>query len=162
MGVLSHLRVLEIAAIRQRRPGVDLSRSKFVRPPLLGTRRNRFDRARTRRSHQAGWIGEGPPLHALDFQVGILAGLWGFVAAASSASASTQGGAGRSWSLSIFESNLALSKYHLFEAFARRDMMRRIGVNRFWPNFPAGKKVGSALRQSLRRNVVHSVTCSAY
>ncbi|MGV7218877.1 CaiB/BaiF CoA transferase family protein [Bradyrhizobium sp. UFLA05-112] len=81
---------------------------------------------------------EGPPLHAPDFQTGILAGLWGFIAAASSAVARTRGAAGRSWSLNIFESSLALSEYHLFEAFSRGDVMRRIGVNRFWMTFPAG------------------------
>lgn len=80
----------------------------------------------------------GPPLHAPDFQTGILAGLWGFIAAASSAVARMQGGTGRSWSISILESSLALSEYHTFEAFARGDMMRRIGINRFWPTFPAG------------------------
>lgn len=81
---------------------------------------------------------EGPPLHAPDFQTGIFAGLWGFVAVASSEVARMRGGAGRSWSLSIFESSLTLSDYVMFEAFARGDVMRRIGVNRFWPGFPIG------------------------
>ncbi|MCK1590599.1 CoA transferase [Bradyrhizobium sp. 169] len=80
----------------------------------------------------------GPPLHAPDFQTGILAGLWGFIAAASSAFARMQGGAGRSWSLSILESSLAVSEYQMFEAFGRGDMTRRIGINRFWPTFPVG------------------------
>ncbi|WP_018321468.1 CaiB/BaiF CoA-transferase family protein [Bradyrhizobium sp. WSM2793] len=81
---------------------------------------------------------EGPPLHAPDFQTGILAGLWGFIAAASSAVARMRGGAGRSWSLSIFESSLALSEDLMFEAFARGDVMRRIGINRFCLTFPVG------------------------
>ncbi|WFU14545.1 CoA transferase [Bradyrhizobium sp. CB3481] len=81
---------------------------------------------------------EGPPLHAPDFQTGILAGLWGFVAAATSTIARMQGGAGRSWSLSIFESNLALSEYLMSEASARGDVMHRIGINRFWRTFPSG------------------------
>jgi len=82
---------------------------------------------------------EGPPLHAPDFQAGILAGLWGFIAAAASVLARTLGGsAGRPWSLSIFESSLTLTEYLMFEAFARGDVMRRIGINRFWPNFPTG------------------------
>ncbi|MCK1403681.1 CoA transferase [Bradyrhizobium sp. 4] len=81
---------------------------------------------------------EGPPFHAPDFQTGILAGLWGFIAAASSAVARMQCGAGRSWSLSIFESCLTLTDYLMFEAFARGDVMRRIGINRFWPGFPLG------------------------
>lgn len=81
---------------------------------------------------------EGAPLCAPDFQAGIIAGLWGFIAAASSAVARMQGTAGRSWSLSIFESNLTLAEYHVFEAFARGDVMRRIGINRFWQSFPVG------------------------
>ncbi|MCK1516076.1 CoA transferase [Bradyrhizobium sp. 190] len=81
---------------------------------------------------------EGAPLHAPDFQTGILAGLWGFIAALSSAVARMQGGAGRSWSLSIFESTLALSEYLMLEAFARGNVMHRIGINRFWPGFPVG------------------------
>lgn len=43
-----------------------------------------------------------------------------------------------SWSLNIFESILALSEYLMFEAFARGDVMHRIGIGRFWPIFPAG------------------------
>ncbi|MBR1165227.1 CaiB/BaiF CoA transferase family protein [Bradyrhizobium elkanii] len=81
---------------------------------------------------------EGPPLHAPDFQTGILAGLWGFIAASSSVFARIQSGAGRSYSLSIFEACISLSEYQLFEAFQRGQVMRRIGINRFWPNFPAG------------------------
>ncbi|RXH42345.1 hypothetical protein XH94_02950 [Bradyrhizobium zhanjiangense] len=81
---------------------------------------------------------EGPPMYAPDFQTGILAGLWGFIAAASSVLAQAQGGGGRSWSLSIFESSLALSEYLMSEAFAYGDVMRRIGINRFWPGSPLG------------------------
>ncbi|MCK1296675.1 CoA transferase [Bradyrhizobium sp. 24] len=81
---------------------------------------------------------EGPPLHAPDFQTGILAGLWGFIAATSSIISQMKGGAGRSWSLNILESNIALSEYLMFEAFASGDVMRRIGINRFWPGGPAG------------------------
>lgn len=81
---------------------------------------------------------EGPPAHAPDFQAGILAGLWGFIAAASSAVARMQGGPRQSWSLSIFEAILTPTEYLMFDAFARGDVMRRIGVNRFWPNFPVG------------------------
>ncbi|WP_092082911.1 CaiB/BaiF CoA transferase family protein [Bradyrhizobium brasilense] len=81
---------------------------------------------------------EGPPSHAPDFQAGILAGLWGFIAAASSTVARMQGGAGRSWSLSIFEAMLAPTEYLMFDAFERGDVMHRIGINRFWPNFPVG------------------------
>ncbi|WFU62525.1 CaiB/BaiF CoA transferase family protein [Bradyrhizobium brasilense] len=81
---------------------------------------------------------EGPPLHAPDFQAGILAGLWGFIAAASAVIARMQTGTGRSYALSSFEACISLSEYQLFEAFQRGEVMCRIGINRFWPNFPAG------------------------
>ena len=41
---------------------------------------------------------EGPPMHAPDFQTGILAGLWGFIAAASSVLGRMQDGRGRNQS----------------------------------------------------------------
>ena len=81
---------------------------------------------------------EGPPMHAPDFQTGILAGLWGFIAAASSVLGRMQDGRGRRSRLSIFESGIAVTEYIMFEAFSRGDIMRRIGVNRFWPTFPVG------------------------
>jgi crotonobetainyl-CoA:carnitine CoA-transferase CaiB-like acyl-CoA transferase len=81
---------------------------------------------------------EGPPMHAPDFQTGILAGLWGFIAAASSILGRMHDGHGRSSALSIFESSIAVTEYIMFESFARGDIMRRIGVNRFWPTFPVG------------------------
>lgn len=131
---------LDFAAIRQRRPGlIYLEASWFGRDgPYAG-----FAATDSTVRALAGLIKlvgpvEGPPLHAPDFQTGILAGLWGFVAAASSVVARMQGGAGRSWSLTIFESSLVLSEYLMSESFARGDVMRRIGVNRFWPIFPAG------------------------
>jgi crotonobetainyl-CoA:carnitine CoA-transferase CaiB-like acyl-CoA transferase len=80
----------------------------------------------------------GPPMHAPDFQTGIFAGLWGFIAAASSVLSRMQNGRGRSSALSIFESSIAVSEYIMFESFTRGDVMRRIGVNRFWPTFPVG------------------------
>lgn len=131
---------IDIAAIRQRRPGlIYLEASWFGRDgPYAGfTATDSTVRALAGLIKLVGPV-EGPPFHAPDFQTGILAGLWGFIAAASSALTRMQGGAGRSWSLNIFESNLALSEYLMFEAFARGDVMRRIGVNRFWPIFPAG------------------------
>src|SRR5882724_11569651 len=81
---------------------------------------------------------EGTPMHAPDFQTGIFAGLWGFIAAASSVLGRMQDGRGRSSHLSIFESSIAVTEYLMFEAFSRGDIMRRIGVNRFWPTFPVG------------------------
>ncbi|NOJ44642.1 CoA transferase [Bradyrhizobium australiense] len=81
---------------------------------------------------------EGPPLHAPDFQTGILAGLWGFIAAASSLVRRRHGGAGRSWSLSVFESSLAVGEFLMLEACARGNVMHRIGLNRFCLAFPWG------------------------
>jgi crotonobetainyl-CoA:carnitine CoA-transferase CaiB-like acyl-CoA transferase len=81
---------------------------------------------------------EGPPMHAPDFQTGILAGLWGFIAAASSLLGRMHDGHGRTSKLSIFESSIAVAEYIMFEAFMRGDIMHRIGVNRFWPTFPVG------------------------
>jgi crotonobetainyl-CoA:carnitine CoA-transferase CaiB-like acyl-CoA transferase len=81
---------------------------------------------------------DGPPMHAPDFQTGIFAGLWGFIAAASSILGRMQDGRGRSSKLSIFESAIAVTEYIMFEGFSRGDIMRRIGVNRFWPTFPVG------------------------
>src|SRR6202043_1341084 len=53
----------------------------------------------------------GPPMHAPDFQTGIFAGLWGFIAAASSVLGRMRDGRGRSSALSIFESSIAVSEY---------------------------------------------------
>lgn len=131
---------IDVAKIRKRRPKlIHLEASWFGREGLYAG----FAATDSTVRALAGLIklvgpAEGPPLHAPDFQTGIIAGLWGFVAVASSALAQVQGGAGRSWSLSIFESNLALSEYHMFEAFACGDVMRRIGINRFWPGGPTG------------------------
>jgi crotonobetainyl-CoA:carnitine CoA-transferase CaiB-like acyl-CoA transferase len=81
---------------------------------------------------------EGPPMHAPDFQTGILGGLWGFIAAASSVLGRMRDGRGGSHHLSIFEASIAVTEYIMFESFLRGDIMRRIGVNRFWPTFPVG------------------------
>lgn len=131
---------IDIAWIRQRRPAlIYLEASWFGREgPYAGfAATDATVRALAGLIKLVGPI-EGPPLYAPDFQTGILAGLWGFIATASSVVRRMQGGAGRSWSLSIFESSLALSEYLMFEAFASGDVMRRIGINRFWPNFPIG------------------------
>jgi len=81
---------------------------------------------------------DGPPMHAPDFQTGILGGLWGFIAASSSVLGRMQDGRGRASHLSLFEASIAVTEYIMFEAFSRGDIMRRIGVNRFWPTFPVG------------------------
>lgn len=131
---------LDVAAIRSRRPGlIYLEASWFGRDgPYAGfAATDSTVRALAGLIKLVGSV-EGPPLHAPDFQTGILGGLWGFMAAVSSVVARIQGAAGRSWSLNIFESNLALSEYLMSEAFARGNVMRRIGINRFWPIFPAG------------------------
>ncbi|MBR1165207.1 CaiB/BaiF CoA transferase family protein [Bradyrhizobium elkanii] len=131
---------IDIGSIRRRRPAlIHLEASWFgAKGPYGG-----FAATDSTVRALAGLVklagpAEGPPLHAPDFQAAIVAGLWGFIAAASSVVAKTQGGRGRSWSVSIFESNLTLTEYLMFEAFARGDIMRRIGINRFWPNFPTG------------------------
>ncbi|MBI5318172.1 CoA transferase [Bradyrhizobium sp.] len=81
---------------------------------------------------------EGPPMHAPDFQTGILGGLWGFIAAASSVLGRMRDGRGRTSHLSMFEASIAVTEYIMFESFLRGDIMRRIGINRFWPTFPVG------------------------
>ncbi len=131
---------IDMIAIRQRRPGlIYLEGSWFGREGPYA----RFAATDSTVRALAGFIKlvgpvDGRPLHAPDFQTGILAGLWGFIAATSSAVLQMQDGRGRSWSLSIFESCLALSEYLMFETFAHGYVMRRIGINRFWPTFPAG------------------------
>ncbi|UPK28194.1 CaiB/BaiF CoA-transferase family protein [Bradyrhizobium sp. 195] len=131
---------IDVAAIRKRRPGlIYLEASWFGgEGPYAG-----FAATDSTVRALAGVIKlvgpvDGPPLLAPDFQTGILAGLWGFIAAASSELARIEGGTGRSWSLSIFESTLALTEYLTCEAFARGDVMPRLGINRFWPSFPIG------------------------
>ncbi|WFU39939.1 CoA transferase [Bradyrhizobium sp. CB82] len=131
---------IDLAAIRQLRPGLICLQGSWFGPkgPYSG-----FAATDSTVRALAGLISlvgpvEGPPMHAPDFQTGILAGLWGFIAAASSVVAQAQGGGGRSWSLSIFESSLSLSEYLMSEAFAHGDVMRRIGINRFWPGSPVG------------------------
>ncbi|PJG50030.1 CoA transferase [Bradyrhizobium forestalis] len=131
---------IDIGAIRQRRPGlIHVEASWFgAEGPYAG-----FAATDSTVRALAGLVklagpAEGPPLHAPDFQAGIGAGLWEFIAAASSAARQTHGDCGASWSVSIFESNIALTEYLMFEAFARGDVMRRLGMNRFWPNFPTG------------------------
>ncbi|MGF6311105.1 crotonobetainyl-CoA:carnitine CoA-transferase CaiB-like acyl-CoA transferase [Bradyrhizobium sp. i1.8.4] len=81
---------------------------------------------------------QGPPMHAPDFQTGILGGLWGFIAAASSVLGRMQDGRGCTSHLSLFEASIAVTEYIMFEALQRGDIMRRIGINRFWPTFPVG------------------------
>ena len=49
-----------------------------------------------------------------------------------------QDGHGRASSLSIFELSIAATEYTMFKSFVHGDIMRRIGVNRFWPTFPVG------------------------
>lgn len=136
----SYCPFIDIAAIRELRPGlIYLGASWFGRegPYAEFVATDSTVRALAGLIKLVGPV-EGPPLHAPDFQTGILAGLWGFIATASSVVARRQGVAERSWSLSIFEASLALGEYLMLKAFARGDVMRRIGVNRFWPGFPVG------------------------
>lgn len=132
---------IDIRAIRQRRPRlIYLEASWFGQGgPYSGfAATDSTVRALAGLIKLAGAV-EGPPLHAPDFQTGILAGLWGFIAAASSTIPEEKGSGRRwSWLLSVFESTLALSEYQIFEAYERGNVMCRIGINRFWPNFPVG------------------------
>ncbi|MGY2843656.1 crotonobetainyl-CoA:carnitine CoA-transferase CaiB-like acyl-CoA transferase [Bradyrhizobium sp. USDA 4509] len=131
---------IDIASIRRRRPAlIYLEASWFGRegPYAAFAATDSTVRALAGLIKLVGPV-DGPPLHSPDFQTGIIAGLWGFIAVASSELSRMQGGSGRSWSLNIFESSLALSEYLMFEAFTRGNVMRRIGINRFWPNFPTG------------------------
>ncbi|MBH5400747.1 CoA transferase [Bradyrhizobium sp. CNPSo 4010] len=131
---------IDIATIRSQRPGlIYLEASWFGHQGLYAglAATDSTVRALAGLIKLTGPV-EGPPLHAPDFQTGILAGLWGFIATASSELSRAQGGTGRSWSLSIFEATLSLTEYLIFEAFECGDVMRRIGVNRFWPSFPTG------------------------
>ncbi|MFK4492390.1 CaiB/BaiF CoA transferase family protein [Bradyrhizobium sp. USDA 336] len=131
---------IDVAAIRQRQPRlIYLEASWFGRegPYAEFIASDTIIRALAGLIKLVGPV-KGPPLHSPDFQTGVLAGLWGFIAAASSVLARMHSRAGRSYSLSIFEACISLSEYQLFEAYQRGEVMHRIGVNRFWPNFPAG------------------------
>src|SRR5258707_7913308 len=131
---------IDLAAIKQRHPGlIHLEANWFGHegPYAEFEATDSTIRALTGLVKLVG-PAEGPPLHAPDFQTGILAGLWGFIAAASSVLGRMQDGRGLSQRLSIFESSIAVTEYIMFESFSRGDIMRRIGVNRFWPTFPVG------------------------
>ncbi|MFH0300628.1 CoA transferase [Bradyrhizobium sp. 31Argb] len=131
---------LDLAAIKEKHPGlIHLEADWFgdVGPYAGFAATDSTIRALTGLIKLVGPI-EGPPMHAPDFQTGILAGLWGFIAASSSVLGRMQDGRGRASRLSIFESTIAVTEYIMFESFSRGDVMRRIGVNRFWPTFPVG------------------------
>ena len=131
---------LDLAALRQNHPGlihVDVSWFGSDGPYAKFEATDATVRALTGLIKLVGPV-EGPPMHAPDFQTGIFAGLWGFIAASSSVLGRMQDGHGRSSSLSIFESSIAATEYIMFESFVRGDIMRRLGVNRFWPTFPVG------------------------
>jgi crotonobetainyl-CoA:carnitine CoA-transferase CaiB-like acyl-CoA transferase len=131
---------IDLAAIKRRHPGlthVEASWFGHQGPYATYAATCSTIRALTGSVKLVGPV-EGPPMLAPDFQVGILGGLWGFIAAASSVLSRTQDGRGRTSSLNLFEASIAPTEYIMFEAFTRGDIMRRIGVNRFWPTFPAG------------------------
>src|SRR6478735_6675979 len=130
----------DLASIKQRNPGlIHLDVSWFGRagPYAQFEATDSTIRALTGLIKLVG-PEEGPPMHAPDFQTGILGGLWGFIAAASSVLGRMRDGRGRSHHLSIFEASIAVTEYIMFESFTRGDIMRRLGVNRFWPTFPVG------------------------
>ncbi|QWG14748.1 CoA transferase [Bradyrhizobium sediminis] len=132
--------VFDLAALKTRNPGlihVDVSWFGPDGPYVKFEATDSTIRALTGLVKLVGPV-EGPPAHAPDFQTGIFAGLWGFIAAASSVLGRMRDGRGRTSALSIFESSIAVTEYIMFESFTRGDIMRRIGVNRFWPTFPVG------------------------
>ena len=88
----------DLAAIKQRHPGlIHLEASWFggEGPYANFEATDSTIRALTGLIKLVG-PAEGPPMHAPDFQTGILAGLWGFIAAASSVLGRMQDGRGRS------------------------------------------------------------------
>src|SRR4051794_6978056 len=131
---------VDLAAIKQRHPGlIHLEASWFGGEGPYA----KFEATDSTIRALVGLVklvgpADGTPMHAPDFQTGIFAGLWGFIAAASSVLGRMQDGRGRTSHLSIFESSIAITEYIMFEGFSRGDIMRRIGVNRFWPTFPVG------------------------
>ncbi len=131
---------IDLAAIKQRHPGlIHLEASWFGGEGPYA----KFEATDSTIRALVGLVklvgpAEGTPMHAPDFQTGIFAGLWGFIAAASSVLGRMQDGQGRTSHLSIFESSIAVTEYIMFEGFSRGDIMRRIGVNCFWPTFPVG------------------------
>jgi crotonobetainyl-CoA:carnitine CoA-transferase CaiB-like acyl-CoA transferase len=130
----------DLAALKQKKPGlIHLEASWFGHqgPYAKFEATDSTIRALTGSIKLVG-PADGPPMHAPDFQTGILAGLWGFIAAASSVLGRMRDGQGRTSALSIFEASIAVSEYIMFESFMRGDIMRRIGTNRFWPTFPVG------------------------
>jgi crotonobetainyl-CoA:carnitine CoA-transferase CaiB-like acyl-CoA transferase len=131
---------IDLAAIRQRNPGLihlDLSWFGERGPYASFAATDSTIRALTGLIKLVG-PQQGPPMHAPDFQTGILGGLWGFIAASSSVLGRMQHAQGSTSHLSVFEASIAVTEYIMFEAFSRGDIMRRIGVNRFWPSFPVG------------------------
>ena len=130
----------DLAAIKQSNPGlIHVDASWFGRegPYANFAATDSTIRALTGLIKLVGPV-EGPPMHAPDFQTGIFAGLWGFIAAASSVLGRMQDGHGRS-SRSASSSRASRSpNTSCSSRFARGDIMRRIGVNRFWPTFPVG------------------------
>jgi crotonobetainyl-CoA:carnitine CoA-transferase CaiB-like acyl-CoA transferase len=115
----------DLAALKARNPGlIHLTASWFgeVGPYAKFGATDSTIRALTGLIKLVGPV-DGPPMHAPDFQTGILAGLWGFVAAASSVIGRMRDGRGRSSALSIFESSIAVTEYIMFESFSRGDIM---------------------------------------
>ena len=87
----------DLAAIKQRNPGlIHLEASWFggEGPYAKFAATDSTIRALTGLIKLVG-PAEGPPMHAPDFQTGILAGLWGFIATASSVLGRMQDGRGR-------------------------------------------------------------------
>ncbi|GGC72710.1 putative CoA-transferase [Chelatococcus reniformis] len=133
-------------------PALDIAAAKDRNPGLIHVEASWFGKSGPYASYKAtdtvvralaGTIKltgavDGPPTFAPDFQAGIMAGLWAYIAASAAVVSRSIDGRGRTNTVSIFEANLAVSEYVMFEAFTHGDVMRRIGLNRFWPTFPVG------------------------
>ena len=132
--------VVDLAALKRRNPGlihVEASWFGHEGPYATFAATDSTIRALTGLIKLVG-PAEGPPMHAPDFQTGILGGLWGFIAAASSVLGPHARRARPHLASASSKPASRVTEYIMFESFLRGDIMRRIGVNRFWPTFPVG------------------------
>jgi len=81
---------------------------------------------------------EGPPLVAPDFQAMTIGGLAGAIAILTALMARRRGDAGRTIEVSVLEACIAYSELHTGDALMFGGGQQRLGINRFWPTYPAG------------------------
>ncbi len=80
---------------------------------------------------------DGPPVPTPDFQVAIIGGLTGFIAAMAALRDCERGGGAR-LEVSLLEAALQIADYNVALAWGAGGRDKRWGVNRFAPNFPIG------------------------